>query len=339
MEVAHCIEAYTSDGKPVLRFTVKNSLGVRMEFTNWGARWISAFVPDNHGHMGNVLAGYNSLTDYLDDPYYMGATVGRFANRIAGASFTIDGHTFQLESNDGTNTNHGGYSGFHCRVWNWEKLSDGIRFTLHSPDGEGGFPGNVFIVADYRLGEDNKLSIRHYAETDRATYVNLTNHAYFNLGGTGEKITHHWLQIPSTQILETTQDFIPTGRRIRVEETPFDFTFSHEIGERLYADSQLLRWNKGYNHCYILEDNTPGDEMRQAACLSEPVTGRTLIVDTDLPSVLLYTAGYYSRPDTAVCLETQFFPDTPSHPDFPSCLLNPGDVYEHFTTFTFTVDT
>lgn len=236
MKIAHKIETYTSDGEPVLRFTVMNSSGVYMEFTNWGARWITASVPDVQGALDNVLIGYDSLAGYLEDSYYMGATIGRFANRIADASFTIDRKTFHLEANDGNNTNHGGFSGFHNKVWQWEELPDGIRFSLYSPDGEGGFPGNIRVITDYRFNEDNELSVRHYAETDCATYINMTNHAYFNLCGKGKKITEHRLHIPADRILDTTPAFIPTGKRMNVKNTPFDFTSSNIK----YIDNQLV---------------------------------------------------------------------------------------------------
>lgn len=334
MKATYNVEAYTSSGRPVLRFKVENTSGAYIELTNWGARWIAAAMPDADGVTANVLMGYKELSDYLNDTYYMGATVGRFANRIANASFTIDGESYHLENNDGENTNHGGYSGFHNKIWQWENLPDGIRFRLFSPDGEGGYPGNVCVIADYRLNEANEVSIRHCAVTDRATYINITNHAYFNLSGTGKKITEHCLQIPADRILDTTSGFIPTGEKVKVAGTPFDFTFPKPIGKDLYADHRQLAWNKGYNHCYILKEEA-SSEMVQAASLYEPASGRRLTVQTDLPGVLLYTAGYYEQPDTAVCLETQFYPDTPSHTDFPSCLLQPGTVYEHHTVFGF----
>lgn len=199
-----------------------------------------------------------------------------------------------------------------------------------------GFPGNIRVITDYRFNEDNELSVRHYAETDCATYINMTNHAYFNLCGKGKKITEHRLHIPADRILDTTPAFIPTGKRMNVKNTPFDFTSLKPIGTDLYADHEQLLWNKGYNHCYILKDEI-SVEMLEAASLYEPVTGRKMTVMTDLPAVLLYTAGYYERPDTAVCLETQFYPDTPSHSDFPSCLVLPEKAYEHCTLFHFQV--
>lgn len=336
MKVTHNIEAFTQMGEPVLKFTVENSCGAIVEFTNLGARWITAVVPDINGIFANVLVGPENFSDYLSDNYYMGATIGRFANRIANASFTINGETYLLETNDGQNTNHGGYSGFHCRVWLWEELPDGVRFRLESPDGEGGYPGNVRITTEYHFNEKNELSVCHLAETDRATYINITNHTYFNLSGMGKKITEHWLQIFADRILDTTSAFIPTGKKIRVAGTPFDFTVLKQIGKDLYADNEQLRWNKGYNHCYVLKDEASSERMH-AASLYDSETGRRLVIKTDLPGVLLYTAGYYKEPATAVCLETQFYPDTPSHPDFPSCLLQPGEVYKHYTLFAFEV--
>lgn len=335
MKVTHQIETYTSAGDPVLRFRVMNRSGAYMEFSNWGARWISAFVPDARGTLGNVLVGYRDLAGYLTDTYYMGAVIGRFANRISNASFVIAGKTYSLEANDGKNTNHGGPSGFHAHLWEWEELSDGIRFSLYSPDGEGGYPGNVSVSVDYRFSEENTLSVFYRAETDKATYINMTNHAYFNLSGTGERITEHRLCIPSDRMLDTTPDFIPTGKILAVSGAPFDFTSPRRIGDVIDTDDRQLHWNRGFNHTYILKEGKSDSVVLRAASLLHPETGRLLVVWTDLPAVLLYTAGFYEYPDTAVCLETQFYPDTPSHAHFPSCLLCPGDIYEHRTLFCF----
>lgn len=255
-------------GTPVYGFRLTNSIGAVVELTNWGARWLSAIVPDRNGEMVNVLV---SPTDLLSDEFYMGAIVGRFANRIGGACLCIDGQTYELEKNDGQNTNHGGFSGFDRRLWDWEVLDNGVRFTRLSPDGEGGYPGNVHVTVEYRWNDDNELSIRYYGTTDRATYLNLTNHAYFNLGGKGEKITGHVLRIPSHTILDTTPQFIPTGKRVKVDGTPFDFTSAKPIGQDLYADHEQLKWNKGYNHCYVLKTEKSPD-MVEAARLSEPTT-------------------------------------------------------------------
>ena len=253
-------------GTPVYVFRLTNSTGAVVELTNWGARWLSAIVPDRNGEMANVLV---SPTDLLSDEFYMGAIVGRFANRIGGARLCIDGQTYELEKNDGQNTNHGGFSGFDRMLWDWEVLDDGVRFTRLSPDGEGGYPGNAHISVEYRWNDDNELSIRYYGTTDRATYLNLTNHAYFNLGGKREKITGHVLRIPSHTMLDTTPQFIPTGKRVKVGGTPFDFTSAKPIGQDLYADHEQLKWNKGYNHCYVLKTEKSPDMVEAARLAKE----------------------------------------------------------------------
>lgn len=326
--------AHTADDFPVYLFRLTNSSGAYVELSNYGARWISAYVPDREGRLSNVLLGYDSADRYLADSYYMGAVIGRFANRISGASFTIGGTVYRLEANDGPNSNHGGYSGFHRKLWSWSRLDDGIRFSLFSPDGEGGYPGNVHVCADYRWTDQNELSICFSGETDKSTYLNMTNHAYFNLCGKCEPVDSHRLYIPACRVLETTCDFIPTGRALAVRDTPFDFLTEKPIGQNLNADNEQLRWNRGYNHCYVLKNESTHD-LKVAAVLSMPGSGRRLTVETDMPGVLLYTAGYYSHPGTAVCLETQYFPDTPSRPEFPSCLLQPGEEYRQRTVYRF----
>lgn len=325
----------TSTEETIFLFRLTNASGAFIELTNLGATWVSAAMPDRDGTLGNVLLGYDNAEGYLKDTYYMGATVGRFANRIHRASFSIEGTTYLLEKNDGENTNHGGQSGFNKKIWQWEQVDSGIRFMLHSPDMEGGYPGNVRVEVEYQFTETNKLTISYRGITDRSTYLNLTNHAYFNLSGDKRKITAHQLMIPATRILETTSQFIPTGRTQEVKDSPFDFTTGRSIGAHLYDDNQQLHWNKGYNHCYILKEQ-PSETLLTAAVLSDPFAGRELTVETDLPGVLLYTAGYLvPTPDIGVCLETQYFPDTPSHPHFPSCLLMPGEEYRHRTIYTF----
>ncbi len=337
MKIERKIEACLENGDAVSRFLIVCDSGISYEFTDFGARWIAANVPDRDGRVSNVLLGYDELSAYLSDGFYMGATVGRFANRIGGASFVIDGKEYLLEKNDGENTNHGGFSGFHNRLWQSELMENGIRFSLSSPDGEGGYPGNVRVVAEYSVVEDDALEIRHYAETDMKTYVNLTNHAYFNLGGAPGKVTDHLLRINSGRILSTGEDFIPDGRCVDVAGGIFDFREPKPIGRDMDMKNEQMRWNRGYNHCYVLKD-VDTDELLEAATLHDEASGRKMRVETDLPSVLLYTAGYYTEPHAGLCLETQFFPDTPSHPHFPSCLLLPGERYSHRTVFTFIID-
>lgn len=334
MDISHRLWGFDSSGEAIDLLRLTNSSGFYVELTNLGATWVSAVIPSADGSMSNMLLGYGNVEGYLNDIYYTGATVGRFANRIDKATFSIDGVTYHLDKNDGSNTNHGGFSGFDKKVWKWEKRSSGVRFSLFSPNGEGGYPGNVYVSVEYLLNENNELLIYYRGRTDCPTYLNMTNHAYFNLSGDKRKITDHYLQISSDTILDTTSEYIPTGAFINVTGTPFDFTRMKRIGDSLYVENQQLRQNRGYNHCYVIK-KTSSKEMRQAARLFDPATNRELIVETDLPGILLYTAGYLHFPDTGVCLETQFFPDTPSHPHFPSCLLFPEEEYSYRTLFKF----
>lgn len=326
----------TLSAETIYHFRLTNATGASIELTNLGATWVSAYMPNSRGILENILLGYDNAEDYIKDSFYMGATIGRFANRIDQASFSIEGNTYLLEKNDGENTNHGGLSGFSKKIWQWEEMDSGIRFMLHSPDMEGGYPGNVDIEVEYIFSDTNELTINYYGITDRPTYLNLTNHAYFNLSGDQRKITEHHLLIPSSRIVETTAQFIPTGSFVSVKGTPFDFTSRRRIGTHLYENNNQLLQNRGYNHCYILKEQ-PSKELLTAAILSDPeLSGRELTVTTDLPGMLLYTSGYLTpTPDIGVCLETQYFPDTPSHPRFPSCLLMPGEEYRHRTIYTF----
>lgn len=338
MEISHKRWGVNSSGEAIELFRLTNSSGFFVELTNLGATWVSAVMSSGDGSTNNMLLGYESAEGYMNDSYYMGSTVGRFANRIHNASFNIDGVGYQLDKNEGSNSNHGGLSGFHKKVWKWEKLSSGICFSLFSPDGEGGYPGNVNISVEYLLNENNEFLIHYWGKTDRPTYLNMTNHAYFNLSGDKRKITDHCLQVFSDTILETTSEYIPTGTFTKVAGSPFDFTQTKRIGDSLYSGNEQLRQNRGFNHCYVLKKSS-SEEMRQAARLSDPGTNRELIIETDLPGILLYTAGYLPCPDTGVCLETQFFPDTPSHANFPSCLLLPEEEYCHRTLFKFNFKT
>lgn len=334
MNVAINKWGYTSSQEAIYIFRLTNESGAFIELSNWGASWISAFMYGSNGVLSNVLLGYSNLEEYMHDTYYMGATVGRFANRISCASFTIDGKVYSLEKNDGNNSNHGGFAGFNKKVWVWKHVTNGICFMLNSYDGEGGYPGNVHITVEYVFSETDSVTISYYGITDRPTYLNLTNHAYFNLSRNYNKIDKHYLCIHSSKILETTMDFIPTGKYINILGSPFDFTSLRCLGDHLYDDNEQLHWNKGYNHCYVLQESQPG-KLLEAVVLFAPDSGRKLIMETDLPGILLYTGGYLSIPEKGVCLETQYFPDTPSHPNFPSCLFTSEKEYKHQTIYKF----
>ncbi|WP_321334675.1 aldose epimerase family protein [uncultured Bacteroides sp.] len=334
MEVSATLWGNMAQGEEIYLFRITNENGAYVELTNLGATWVSAVVPDRHGIMGNVLLGYDTAEGYVRDLYYMGATIGRFANRIDGASFSIDGVAYRLERNDGSNTNHGGTSGFSHKLWQWKLVDDGVCFTITSPDKEGGYPGCVEVSVTFSWSEKNELTILYSGYTDKPTYLNLTNHAYFNLTARDGEIIDHILMIPSNRMLDTTSRFIPTGAYRLIDNTPFDFMYPRRLGNHLHDNDSQLLCNHGYNHCYVLKD-VSGDDLLLAAILIEPRWGRRLEVMTTLPSVLLYTAGYYVQPDVAVCLEAQYLPDSPHHPHFPSCLLLPGKQYDERTIFIF----
>lgn len=335
---------YLPDGREVVLVRITNESGSYIELTNYGATWVSAFVPDSNGQMDDVILGYPSLEGYISDSCYIGSTIGRFANRIGSAHFSIGEQEYKLETNDGLNTNHGGLSGFNKKLWNFTLFNSGICFSLFSPDGEGGYPGNLFVEVCYHFSEDNQVTINYKGESDKRTYLNLTNHAYFNLSGE-KSVLNHYLMIPSNTILDTTKDYIPTGQFRDIRNSPFDFTSPVKLGARIFEKEVQLEWNRGYNHCYVLNQND-SKGLALAAILSDPVSGRELEVQTTLPSVLAYTGNYLETsiqgkkganydPYEGVCIEAQFFPDTPNHSQFPSCLIFPGNIYQEVIVFTF----
>ena len=332
------------DGREVVLIRLTNESGAFVEFTNFGATWVSASVPDSKGQFEDVVLGYPTLDGYLSDTCYLGSTIGRFANRIGSARFSIGENEYILGANDGLNSNHGGYSGFNKKLWEVTLFDSCVCFSLFSPDGEGGYPGNLLVEVCYHFFDDNQVTINYKATSDCSTYLNLTNHAYFNLSGE-KNVLSHLLRIPSTTILDTTKDYIPTGEFKDVQYSPFDFTKPTKLGERIFEKQYQLEWNKGYNHCYVLNQNE-GKGLALAAILSDPISGRELEVQTTLPSILVYTGNYLETsipgkkgasygPYAGVCLEAQFFPDTPNHSKFPSCLISRGDIYQQVIVFKF----
>jgi len=335
-------------GKEVYIFTISLSCGASIQVSNYGATWISAVIPGREGDLGDVLLGYKELEGYLADTNYMGSTVGRFANRIHNARFTLNDQLYMLDNNDGENTNHGGYSGIHKQVFDASHTEDAIVFSLNSPDGEGGFPGNIALKVSYSFSEDLQVAIRFWATTDKDTYLNLTNHAYFNLAGSGN-ILNHSLYIPSSDMLETDACFIPTGKILPVQDTVFDFRQKKPVISGMDEKNEQIIWNKGYNHCYPIDQTPDGDQVCHAATLSDPVSGRKLEVFTTLPSVLVYSAGFLQsqlpgksginyQPFDGICLEAQYYPDSPNQPHFPSCLLRKNEIYDHTIEFRFSVE-
>ncbi|MEO8268784.1 MAG: aldose epimerase family protein [Aureliella sp.] len=340
MNLARTPFGKTDDGSSVEMFTLTNSAGNLVQLTNYGAILVSVQVPDRDGKRANVNLGFDNLKGYLDGHPYFGASVGRYANRIAKGKFSLDGRDYTLAVNNGPNHLHGGLVGFDKQVWQAEELrnrdSVGVRFTLHSPDGQEGYPGNLDITAEYTWNNDNELAYTLEAKTDAATVLNLTNHAYWNLAGAGSgDVLEHVLQLKCDKYVAVDDTLIPTGDISKVDGSPLDFREPHALGERIAE----LPDTKGYDHCYVV-DGAAG-ELRSCAVMRDPSSGRVMEISTTQPGVQLYTANHLGAPwgqHGAFCLETQHYPDSPNHPDFPTTRLNPGETFSETTVIRFKVE-
>jgi aldose 1-epimerase len=336
----------TRDGHAVEVYTLTNSAGTRVRVMTLGATLIGVETPDRDGRLANITLHLDTLADYDAGHPSLGSTVGRYANRIAHARFVIDGREHALTPNAAPHHIHGGRNGFGRRHWSARPLREagraGVEFSLTSPDGEEGYPGTVTVRARYWLNEANELTMEYVATTDRPTHLNLTNHAYWNLGGAGSgDVLDHVLTLHADQYLAIDEKKIPTGPLLPVQGTPFDFTRPQRIGARI-ADVP----GGGYDHCYVVRREQPGT-LVPLARLEDPRSGRVMEVSTTQPGVQLYTANYLSNKLRAggraydrhhgVCLETQAFPDAPNQPHFPSTLLRPGETYHHVTVHRFSV--
>lgn len=327
------------DGQEIYLFRLDNAKGCYVELTNYGATVVSINVPDKQERLHNVVLGFNSLAGYLQDSCYIGSTVGRFANRIANARFTLDGVAYLLEPNDGVNTNHSASAGFHNKVFDYEIKDEQLIFRYLSKDMSGGYPGNLQFEISYQWTNNNELKIAFKASADKKTQVNFTNHCYFNLAGTAQKIFDHRLTIYAGSIVEAGEDYIPTGNIIEAAELSFKNT---RIVDRMTAVQSHI---KGLNVCYVLDGYKP-KQQQLAALLSEQYSGRELAVYTTYPGLMLYTGAYLKskvpgnqhvtyQPFDGLCLECQYFPDSPNQPDFPSTLLLPGTLFEETITYAF----
>jgi aldose 1-epimerase len=343
------------DGRVVERHTLANRQGMSLSILTYGGIIQKLVVPDRHGRPGNVALGFDNLNDYVEKSPYFGAIVGRYANRIAGGRFTLNGTEFQVPVNNGPNSLHGGRKGFDRQVWT-ALIRDnagipGLVLSLLSPDGDEGYPGNLVVTVTYSLSPDNVLSIAYEATTDAPTAVNLSNHSYFNLAGEGSgDILRHALQLHASRYTPVGETLIPTGEIAPVAGTPFDFTEARVIGERIgQAGDPQLAIAGGYDHNFVIDrDAAEPTAMVQIARVIDPASGRVLDVATDQPGVQFYTGNFldgtfagtsgrvYER-RSGFCLETQHFPDSPNQPGFPSTVLQPGDVFRSVTTFTFGV--
>ncbi|MGW1747960.1 aldose epimerase family protein [Streptomyces sp. NPDC002092] len=314
-----------SDGTPVHRWTLERA-GVRVRILSYGGIVQSLEVPDRDGRAGNVVLGFADLDGYLTHPEpYLGALIGRYANRIAGGRFPLDGVTYALEQNTPPNSLHGGEHGFDKRVWEVTRAGEyGVRLSRVSAHGEEGFPGRLEVSATFTLDESGALRIAYEAVTDAPTVVNLTNHSYFNLGGSGSAGGHE-LRLAASRYTPVDADLIPTGELADVTGTRFDFRQGRKVGA-------------GYDHNFVLDGGVTGT-AREVAELHDPSTGRVLTVATTEPGLQIYTADHLSAPfapGEGIALETQHFPDSPNHPDFPSTVLRPGGVFRSETVYGFT---
>lgn len=341
----------TQDGKPVELYTLRNRNGTTARIMTYGAILYSLEVPDKNGQSANVTINRETVTDYERKSACFGAVLGRYANRIGGAQFTIDEKQYSLPRNNGRNHIHGG-RGFDKRVWRAEPVpgrdSAAVKLSYLSKDGEEGYPGNLACTVTYSLNDRNELRIDYRATTDKATVVNLSNHAYWNLAGAESgNVLGQLLTLNADKYLVVDEGLIPTGKMAPVADTPLDFRTPHTIGERIGRITEK-QFNAGYDHCFVINHKGP-DDLEFCARLKDPKSGRTLEVLTTEPGVQVYSANFpdgafegpkgYSYPrNCGVALETQHFPDSPNKPGFPSTLLRPGETYRSTTIFRFGVD-
>ena len=320
-----------------------NKSGASVMLTERGAGIVSIVVPDRNGVMGDVVLGYRDEESYLADGPCAGKIPGRFANRIDGGHFTLDGKEYQLVKNNPGYQLHGGPDGFSNRLWKASRISDTeVILTLDSPDGDQGYPGNMHVEATYTWSDDNSLTLSIKATTDAPTIINLTNHTYWNLDGEDSgSILDHVLKLNASRWLATSEALIPTGELSPVEGTPMDFRTAKPIGRDIKADFPALKYGKGYDNCWVL-DGAPG--LKLAAELSSAVSGRRLEIWTDQPAAQVYTGNWLDgsplsksgrpyRDYDGVAIECQGFPNAPHHPDFPSCVLRPGETYSRTIIF------
>jgi len=339
-------------GEAVSVFTLTNAKGIEVRAIDYGGIILSLKVPDRNGNLGDVALGYENLGGYLEESPYFGAIIGRYGNRIGGAAFELDGETYTLAANDGTNHLHGGGVGFDKVVWNAEAFENengvGVVFSRISPDGEEGYPGDLSVRVTYTLTDENELFFDYLATTDAATPVNLTQHTYFNLAGQGSGgVLGHRLEILASRYTPVDEGLIPTGELAPVEGTPFDFRTFHTIGERIGADHPQIAFGGGYDHNWVLDREGVGEgELAPAVRVEEPTSGRVMEVYTTEPGLQFYSGnfldGTITGKDGAVythrsgfCLETQHFPDSPNQTAFPSTILRPGAEYRSRTVYVF----
>jgi aldose 1-epimerase len=340
----------TAEGRDVERFTLTSPSGITIAVLSFGGAIQTIMVPDRTGALADVTLGYDTLAEYERDKSYLGSLVGRYANRIRAGRFALDGRDYTLARNAGDNHLHGGARGFNKAVWTVEPFEDGddVGLVLEhvSPDGDEGYPGTLRSRVCYRLRANAELQIDFHATTDAATPVNLTQHAYFNLAGTGSgDILGHELELNASRFTPVDETLIPTGELRSVRGTPFDFSTAERVGARIAADDEQLRLAGGYDHNFVLDGKGDG-ELSLAARLTEPVSGRGIDIHTTEPGIQFYTGNFLDgrvagkggiphRYRSGLALETQHFPNSPNEPSFPSTILRPGAEHRSRTVYHF----
>ncbi len=332
-----------SNGEKVELFTVSNGK-MSVSASNFGCTLTSIELPSGKGSPDDILLGFSAFDSFVTDDHCFGTIVGRFANRIGNAEFSLDGKIYKLDKNDGPNMLHGGFDRWEKKTWKAEAVTTeygmGVSFTRTSADGEQGFPGNVDATVIYTLNDDNVLTLEYIAKTDKTCPINLTNHAYFNLKGhNGGTIRDQVLKMNCDRYLEVNSALIPTGNELSVKGTPFDFTEPKTIGKDIDATGS------GYDHCFCIKDFKGNKELREISVLEDPASGRKMTVKTTLPGIQVYTAnflqnvkgkyGFSYNKQEAVCLETEAFPDAPNKPSFPTSFVKPDEVYHEITQYCF----
>lgn len=340
------------DGTPVELFTLINLNGVTAQISNYGGIITTLNVPDKDGNFDDVVLGFYTLEEYIKKSPHFGCLVGRFGNRIAGGKFTLDGVEYQMAINNGPNHLHGGLVGFDKKVWTPEMITEengsALKLTYLSPDGEENYPGNLNVEAVYRLNDDNELILTFSATTDKKTVLNLTHHSYFNLKGHGNgDILDHEIQFNSTEFVAIDSTSIPLGPLMNVSNTPFDFLQPKSIGQDIEADDEQIRNGGGYDHSFVVDGYN--EKLKLACTVWDHTSGRMMEVWTTEPAVQFYTGNFLDgsikgkdgkvyKQRYGFCLEAQHYPDSPNHPEYPTTVLGPGEVYDQTTIYKFLVE-
>ena len=335
------------DGKKVDLFTLKNDSGLVVKITNYGATIISVLLPDKHGNYDDICLGYPNLDGYFTDKFYLGHTIGRYANRIAKGKFKLDGNEYQLALNDGVNTLHGGLKGFDKVVWDAVQHGDTLSLSYVSADMEEGYPGKVTVHLTYILTNANELKMEYEATTDKKTIINLTNHAYYNLHGEDKgDILDHQLEILASNTTPVDTTLIPTGEIASVKGTPFDFTIPEFIGKRINDNNQQIKNGKGYDHNWVLDKKM--GELTLAVVLTDTCSVRVLELSTTEPGIQFYSGNFLTglvngkagKPHnyrSGLAFEPQHYPDSPNKLNFPSVVLKPGETYKQLSVIRYYV--